>query len=55
MNNIHQLTINKATSIEGMHDRIQDVKAALEQRINLNEYSENVQTVTLNFSVVTQR
>lgn len=52
MNNIHQLTINKATSIEGMHDRIQDVKAALEQRINLSEYSENVQTVTLNFSVV---
>lgn len=52
MNNIHQLTINKATAIEGMHDRIQDVKSALEQRINLGEYSENIQTVTLNFSVV---
>ena len=52
MNNIQQLTINKATSIEGMHERIQDVKSALEQRINLSEYSENVQTVTLNFSVV---
>lgn len=52
MSNIHQLTINKATAIEGMHDRIQDVKTALEQRINLKEYSENIQTVTLNFSVV---
>ena len=52
MSNIHQLTINKATAIEGMHDRIQDVKSALEQRINLGEYSENIQTVTLNFSVV---
>lgn len=52
MNNIQSLTINKASAIEGMHDRIQDVKTALEQRINLGEYSENVQTVTLNYSVV---
>ena len=52
MNNIHQLTINKATAIEGMHERIQDIKIALEQRINLSEYSDNIQTVTLNFSVV---
>ena len=52
MSNIQSLTINKASSIEGMHDRIQDVKSALEQRINLSEYSENIQTVTLNYSVV---
>lgn len=52
MSNIQSLNINKASSIEGMHDRIQDVKSALEQRINLSEYSENIQTVTLNFSVV---
>ena len=52
MSNIQSLTINKASAIDGMHDRIQDVKSALEQRINLNEYSENIQTVTLNFSVV---
>lgn len=52
MSNIQSLTINKATAIEGMHDRIQDVKLALEQRINLSEYSENIQTVMLNFSVV---
>lgn len=52
MSNIQSLSINRAKAIEGMHDRIQDVKAALEQRINLGEYSENIQTVTLNFSVV---
>ena len=52
MSNIQSLNINKASSIEGMHDRILDVKSALEQRINLSEYSENIQTVTLNFSVV---
>ena len=52
MSNIQSLNINKATAIEGMHDRILDVKSALEQRINLSEYSENIQTVTLNFSVV---
>ena len=52
MSNIQSLTINKASAIEGMHDRIQDVKSALEQRINLSEYSENIQTITLNFSVV---
>lgn len=52
MSNIQSLNINKASAIEGMHDCIQDVKSALEQRINLGEYSENIQTVTLNFSVV---
>ena len=38
MSNIQSLTINKASAIDGMHDRIQDVKSALEQRINLSEY-----------------
>ena len=52
MSNIQSLSINKAVSIDGMHDRIQDVKSALEQRINLSEYSENVQTLVLNYSVV---
>ena len=45
MSNIQSLNINRATAIEGMHERIQDVKSALEQRINLSEYSENIQTV----------
>ena len=52
MNNINLLTVKGVTSVQGMHDRIMDVKALLEQRLNLDEYTENIRPVTLNFSVV---
>lgn len=52
MNNINLLSIRGVTSISGMHDRIQDVKTALEQRLNLDEYTNDVRPVVLNFSVV---
>ena len=52
MNNIELLTTKGVTAISGMHDRIQDVKNLLEQRLNLEEYSENVRPITLSFSVV---
>ncbi len=52
MSNINLLSIRGVTAIVGMHDRIADVKAALEQRINLEEYNVNIRPVTLNFSVV---
>lgn len=50
--NTETLSISGVTAIVGMHDRVQDVKMALEQRINLNEYSENVRPITLNNSNV---
>ena len=37
MSNINLLTIRGVTAINGMHDRIQDVKTALEQRLNLDD------------------
>lgn len=52
MTNIENLSIIQAKAIVGMHDRIQDVKSALEHHINLTEYSENVRPLTLNLSVV---
>ncbi len=52
MNNINQLTIKGVTSVQGMHDRIFDLKTRLEQRVNLEEYTENVRPVVLNNSVV---
>lgn len=52
MNNINQLTIKGVTSVQGMHDRIFNLKTRLEQRINLDEYTENVRPVVLNNSVV---
>ena len=52
MNNINLLTVKGVSSIQGMHDRIMDVKTLLEQRLNLEEYTENVRPLTLNFSVV---
>ena len=38
--------------VEGMQNMLFDVKQAIEQRINLKEYSENVRPVTLNLSPV---
>ena len=53
MNNISQLIVNnKVAAIQGMHERIADVKAALEKKLNLDEYSDNIRPVTLNHSVV---
>jgi len=52
MNNIHQLTVKGVTAVQGMHDRIYDLKTRIEQRINLEEYTENVRPVVLNNSVV---
>jgi len=52
MNNINLLRVKGVTTVQDMHDRIMDVKNLLEQRLNLEEYSDNVRPVTLNFSVV---
>lgn len=52
MNNINLLTVKGVTAIQGMHDRIMDVKTMLEQRLNLEEQTENVRPIVLNFSVV---
>ena len=52
MTNIERLTVKGVASIVGMHDRIQDVKTALEDCINLKEYSDNVRPVTLSYSTV---
>lgn len=52
MNNINQLTMKGVTAVQGMHDRIYDLKTRIEQRINLEEYTENVRPVVLNNSVV---
>lgn len=52
MNNIANLTIKGVTTVQDMHERIADVKALIEQRLNLDEYTENVRPVTLNHSNV---
>lgn len=52
MTNIDCLTVTGVTEIEGMHDRVQDVKQALEQFINLSDYSDNVRPIVLTHSTV---
>ena len=52
MTNIDCLTVKGVTAIVGMHDRIQDVKAALEDCLNLKEYSGNTRPISLNQSIV---
>lgn len=49
---VDSFKINIAVSIEGLNDKIQDVKTLLEQRINLKEYSDAVRPVTLTMSTV---
>lgn len=49
---VDSFKINIAVSIEGLNDRVQDVKTMLEQRINLKEYSDGVRPVTLTMSTV---
>lgn len=52
MSNINLLTIRGVTAVNGMHDRIQDVKNAIEQRLNLTSYTDDIRPVVLNYSVV---
>lgn len=52
MNNIQELSTKGVTTINAMHDRIMDVKALLEQRLNLDDYTDNVRPIVLNFSMV---
>lgn len=49
---IDRLSIKSVKAIVGMHDQIADVKSQLEQHFNLNEYSEEVRPLTMNFSTV---
>lgn len=49
---VDSFKINIARAVDGQNDEIQDVKAALEQRINLNAYSESIRPVTLTMSTV---
>lgn len=38
--------------LDGTHDELEEVKLAIEQRLNLSDYSENVRPVVLNFTTV---
>ena len=49
---IDNLKLDGLRFVEGMQDALFEVKMAIEQRINLREYSENVRPVTLNFSPI---
>ncbi len=49
---IDNMRLDGLRFVEGMQDALFEVKMALEQRINLKEYSENVRPVTLNLSPV---
>lgn len=46
------LSTKSVRAIEGLADRVQDVKNAIENRINLHEYSDGVRPVTLTMSTV---
>lgn len=49
---VDEFKINIAASIEGFNERVQDIKTLIEQKINLNEYSDEVRPVVLTMSTV---
>ena len=49
---VDSLKINTVKAIEGMNDQIADVKALLEQKLNLSEYSDGVRPVAVTMSTV---
>lgn len=50
--NVDSFKINKVRSIEGMNDRLADIKSAIEQRLNLSEYSDSIRPIVLTQSTV---
>lgn len=46
------LKVNSVKAINGMQDKVSDIKMMLEQRINMNEYSDGVRPVVLTMSTV---
>lgn len=46
------LKVNNVKAINGMQDKVSDIKMMLEQRINMNEYSDGVRPVVLTMSTV---
>ena len=46
------LKVDGIKAINGMQDKVADIKAILEQRLNMNEYSDGVRPVVLTMSTV---
>ncbi len=49
---VDDFKINIASSIEGFNERFQDIKSLIEQKINLNSYSDEIRPVILTMSTV---
>lgn len=50
--NVRELKLEGIRLIESTHSALEDVKSAIEQRINLNEYGDSTRPVVLNFTTI---
>ena len=50
--NVENLKIDGVRQVERMSDLILDVKQAIEERINVGNFDENIRPVTVNLSTV---
>lgn len=50
--NVKDIKLEGMRILEGTHDMLEDVKSAIEQRLNLTDYSDTVRPVVLNFTTV---
>ena len=50
--NVQNIKLEGIRILEGTHDMLEDVKNAIEQRLNLADYSDMVRPVVLNFTTV---
>ena len=49
---VESLKVDRVSAIVGMQDRVSDLKTMLEQRINMNEYTDGIRPVVLTMSTV---
>ena len=50
--NVQDIKLEGMRILEGTHDLLEEVKYAIEQKLNLSDYSDMVRPVVLNFTTV---
>ena len=49
--NVQDIKLEGMRILEGTHDLLEEVKYAIEQKLNLSDYSDMVRPVVLNFTL----
>lgn len=50
--NVQYIQLEGMRILDGTHEQLEEVKSAIEQHLNLSDYSDGVRPVVLNFATV---